>query len=72
MEITNTPPEYWVLCVQYMVALHNHTAYESLGFKTPMEKKAGSTPDISKFLHFDWWEPVYYLDSKERKDWADG
>ena len=27
-----------------------------------METKFGEKPDISKYLHFRWWEPVYYLD----------
>jgi hypothetical protein len=27
-----------------------------------MEKRTGQTPEISRFLQFRWWEPVYYQD----------
>jgi hypothetical protein len=38
----------------------NHLASAALGWKPPMEVLTGQTPDISKFLHFSFFEPVYY------------
>ena len=58
---TNTPAHLWVLCVMYVLALFNHTAHESLGNIPPIEKTKGYRPDVSKFLQYRWYEPVYYL-----------
>jgi hypothetical protein len=30
--------------------------------RTPTEKALGSTPDISQYCQFDWYEPVFYWD----------
>ena len=38
----------------------NHLASASLGWKPPLQVLSGQTPDISKFLHFSFFEPVYY------------
>ena len=39
----------------------NHTAHESLGWRTPIEWLLGHTADISVLLEFIFWQPVYYL-----------
>jgi hypothetical protein len=62
MNVTNTPYEWWPLCVEYIVMVKNHTARASLKERTPIEKRTGQTPDVSKLLQFRWWEPVYFLD----------
>jgi hypothetical protein len=62
MNVTNTPVGMWALCIEYVCLLKNHTARSSLKDRTPMEKRTGSTPDISKFLTYRWYEPVYFLD----------
>ena len=51
----------WLLCLIYVVFLLNHLATESLGWKTPLEVTTGQKTDVSAFLQFRWWEPVYYL-----------
>jgi hypothetical protein len=61
MNLTNTPGAYWPLCVEYIVTVKNHTARNVLNDRTPMEKRSGQTPDVSKLLQCRWWEPVYYL-----------
>jgi hypothetical protein len=38
----------------------NHLARAVLGWKTPIQVLTGRTPDISKFLHFSFYEPMYY------------
>jgi hypothetical protein len=61
MNITSTPDNMWPLCVEFVCLVKNHTARKSLNDRTPIEKRTGHTPDISKFLAFRWWEPVYFL-----------
>jgi hypothetical protein len=64
LNITNTPYVWWPLCVEYIALVKNHTARSTLGFRTPMEKRTGQTPDVSKLLQYRWWEPVYFLDEE--------
>jgi hypothetical protein len=40
---------------------HNVIANRKLGWRSPIERNEGNTPDISKF-HFQFWEPVWYYD----------
>ena len=55
----------WLLASQYLAALHNHSADETLNWAIPLTLRHGDTPDISKFLHFQFYEKVYYLDYQE-------
>jgi hypothetical protein len=64
LNITNTPYKWWPLCVENICLVKNHTARTSLGDRTPMEKRTGQTPDVSKLLQYRWWEPVYFLNEK--------
>jgi hypothetical protein len=57
---TGAPPNTGYLCLEYVCNLLNHLATESIGWKTPMQILTGATSDISKFLQFYFWEPVYY------------
>jgi hypothetical protein len=60
MDCTNTPPEYWLLCLFYVTYLLNHLAVESLNWRTLLQVAHGQRPDISALLLFRWFEPVYY------------
>jgi hypothetical protein len=42
----------------------NYTANASIGNNIPMQVLTGTTPDISAFLQFDFYEPVYYKTEK--------
>jgi hypothetical protein len=64
LNITNTPYEWWPLCVEYIATVKNHTSRPTLGNRTPMEKRTSQTPDVSKLLQYRWWEPVYFLDEE--------
>jgi hypothetical protein len=44
----------------YVVYLLNHTATESLDWRTPIERCIGITPDISPLLQFAFYEQVYF------------
>ena len=61
MDRTGAPAKLWFLCMLYTVQLLNHTAMEALKWRTPVEAAFGETPDISMFLQFEFYEPVYYL-----------
>eukprot|EP00934_Nitzschia_sp_Nitz4_P007597 Nitzschia sp. Nitz4//scaffold540_size3482//2825//3466//NITZ4_009267-RA/size3482-processed-gene-0.4-mRNA-1//1//CDS//3329554263//7587//frame0 len=58
--LTGAPAESWVYCLQYVAYILNHTATRSIGWRTPIEKLTGSTPDISAITKFRFWEPVYF------------
>jgi hypothetical protein len=60
MDRTGTPAEYWLLAILFVIFLLNHMAVESLQWETPIRVSTGQKPDISAFLQFRWWEPVYY------------
>jgi hypothetical protein len=40
--------------------LLNHLASAALGWKSPEQILTREQPDISKFMHFSFYEPVYY------------
>ena len=59
--------------MHYCVYILNRLARKNLGWRTPMEKAFGPTPDISNILCFYFYQPVLYNDpdtvfpaSKER------
>ena len=56
-------PEYvWLECAKWLADVHNVVADESLGWRSPLECRHGTTPDISAYIMFSFWEPVYYLE----------
>jgi len=60
MNLVGAPAETWLLALEHVCMVMNCTATESLGWRTPLEKLAGVTPDISALLCFHFYEPVYY------------
>ena len=60
MNLTGAPLHCWLLCLLYVCSLLNVTASPVLGGLTPIQALTGQVPDISHFLHFSFWEPVYY------------
>ena len=56
----------WLLCLQYICVVLNHLSSPTLQGICPVQALEGTTPDISFFLHFSFYEPVYYrIDSSE-------
>ena len=49
-----------IIAVSFSLVLNNHCATPFLGWITPIQKRHGYTPDISAFLNFRFYEPVYY------------
>jgi hypothetical protein len=62
MTRSNTSLALWDFCCQYTVELHNRLArpLPQLKGRTPYELLTGNTPDISEFLEFTWYQPVWY------------
>jgi hypothetical protein len=60
MNTTGANPKTWLLALEYTCEIQNHLAIESLNWRTPTERLLGYTPDITVFLQFRFWEPVYY------------
>ena len=48
------------LCLVYVCALLNITASPALDGITPIQTLTGQVPVMSHFLHFSFWDPVYY------------
>ena len=57
---SGAPAAAWMLALEYICFVQNHTAVDSLGGRTPIEWLLGYTPDISVLLQFQFWEPVLY------------
>ena len=60
LNFSNAPAFVWLLAIEYVCFIQNHTAQESLGWRTPTEWLLGYTPDITALLCFHFWEPIYY------------
>eukprot|EP00955_Chlamydomonas_euryale_P021967 231985-Chlamydomonas_euryale.AAC.1 len=59
MNYRDVQPNCWLLCMQWVADVMNHTAEKSLGWRTPLEVLTGQTPDISILLSFLFWDVVY-------------
>lgn len=59
------PQEQMHRLYQHLCDCFNHTATDSLAWRTPWEALDGDTPDISVF-RFKFWEPVWYLMSNRK------
>jgi hypothetical protein len=60
MNHSGAPANAWLLCLMYVCLLLNHLASAALNWIPTEQKLTGHTPDISKFMHFSFYEPVYY------------
>jgi hypothetical protein len=63
---TGAPKSVWLQAAQYLADIHNMTADETLGWKTPRSVRRGTQTDISQLLQFQFWEPIAYLDTEEK------
>ena len=57
---TGAPDHLWPLMHEYLADINNHCATPFLNWRTPIEKRHGYTPDISAFLMYQFYEPVYF------------
>jgi len=59
LDRTGALPSTWLLCLEYVCTLLNHTYNNSIKM-VPLQALDGSTVDISAFLRFHFWQTVYY------------
>ena len=65
---TGAPDFLWPLMHKYLADVNNHCATPFLGWITPIQKRHGHIPDISPFLNFSFYEPVYFkLNDEDRQ-----
>jgi len=60
MDRSGAPACAWLLCLQYVCFLLNHS-YDSSLCGIPLTLLLGVTVDTSAFLRFHFWQEVYYL-----------
>ena len=59
MNLRNVDPEAWLLCLEWVADVMNHTSEKSIDYKIPLSKLTGETTDISVILVFFFWDIVY-------------
>ena len=65
MNISGAPEYAWADCMLWIADVHNVVANDSLNLRTPYETRHGSTPDISAYILFTFWEKILYYDSEQ-------
>jgi hypothetical protein len=60
MNFSGAHSHTWLMALMYVCLLLNHLASAVLGWKSPEQILSGQQPDISKFLHISFYEPVYF------------
>ncbi|MGH3054467.1 MAG: hypothetical protein ACRDL7_05760, partial [Gaiellaceae bacterium] len=67
MTRTRMPKSLWDFCMSYVCDTRCLTAHGiySLHDRTPYELVTGDTPDISEFVEFDWYQPIWYYESTD-------
>ena len=60
MNRSRAPDFVWPYSHKYIADVNNHCASPFLGWKTPISKRHGYTPNISAFLLYMFWEAIYF------------
>ena len=60
MNASGCPASAWLLCLEYVCDLLNHTSSPTHSGRTPLEALTGTPPDITHLLFFPFWDEVYY------------
>ena len=66
MNVSGAPAETWFLAIRHVCMVLNCMALKSLDYRTPHEMLTGVTPDISAFMTYHFWEPVYYKKAHDK------
>ena len=67
MNSRNVDPSAWLLCLQWVADVMNHTAEKSLSWRPPLQVLTGQTIDISILLCFLFWDIVYCSRDKDKE-----
>jgi hypothetical protein len=63
MRHSGSPRKLWNFCGVWWAAVRRLTSMDKLDGRTPTEVITGTTPDISQYAEFDWYEPIRFLDN---------
>jgi len=65
---TRSPKRLWCYLAEWVAAIRRLTALDlkQLEGRTPTEDVLGSTPDISPYGMFDWYQPVWYMEPEAK------
>eukprot|EP00978_Attheya_sp_CCMP212_P040574 scaffold222728_cov27-Attheya_sp.AAC.1 len=55
MDRVNAPPDVWLQACTYLADIHNISANDGINDEIPLQRRHGTTPDISAFLQFVFW-----------------
>ena len=61
MDRVNAPPDVWLQACIYLADIHNISANDGINDDIPLQRRHGTTPDISAFLQFIFWQKIYFL-----------
>ena len=59
MNLRNVDKDVWLLCMQWVADIMDHTSERSLQWRPPLELLTGQTIDISILLCFMFWDVVH-------------
>ena len=67
MSKSHTPLRLWDYCAMWSAKIRSMIARPlySLQGRTGHELVTGETPDISEFVDYGWFDPIWYLDAEE-------
>jgi hypothetical protein len=60
LKVSGDPANTWLIALDHVCILLNHPASNAIGWKSPLQVSTGQKLDISKILHFAYYEPAYY------------
>jgi hypothetical protein len=68
MQKVNAPKRLWDFCAEHQAEIRSLTASDlyQLNGRTPYEIVTGNTPDISEYLQYRWYDPVWYYNQIEQ------
>jgi len=64
-ELPSVPRDFLVLGMEYTLAMQEHVACPGLENQSPLEQLTGKMPDISEFMHFDFYQFVIWYDPND-------
>ena len=65
MDRTGCPSYWWLLAATFVLMLLNHLP--AANGEIPLTKVTGQIPDVSKFMHFHFWQEVFVESHKPDK-----
>jgi len=65
MDRTGCPSKWWLLAAMFVIMLMNHLP--NANGEIPLAVVSGQIPDVSKFMHFHFWQEVFVESHRPEK-----